>query len=213
MASANDEPRIDVVDKLVSLAEADGAIEKLALAYEARAIALSEDVDEWLKVAGLWDELRDGDRTLEVLTLGVKANPGNERLTLRLASALQTKLSASRALETLNEALRHVEPNSQSALAFYRAIAQYAQLDARPQLEANALQEVAKSENATSDEISRLTSLLESLGQFTELGTLYEALSETDAATPTSRRQDRLRAACAFRASGQLDRAVDIFLC
>ena len=210
--SANDEPRTDVVARLVELAENDGSVEKLALAYEARAIARSSDVDEWLKVAGLWEELREGDRVLEVLSLGAKSNPGDEKLTLRLAAALHAKFNPARALEVLNEALRHVEPATDAALSFHRGAAQYAQFDARPELESEALMALAKSGHATPDEISRLTSLLESLGQFADLAQLYEDLSQASDASPTSKRQDRLRAARAFRACGQVERAVDIFL-
>ena len=68
-----------------------------------------------------------------------------------------------------------------------RGAGHYAQLDARPELEAEALMALAQSNSATPDEISRLTALLESLGQFSELAQLYEGLSQADDASHTSR--------------------------
>ena len=212
VVSAMEAPRPDVVDTLVSLAETDGSNEKLALAYEARAVARNNDVEEWLKVAALWTELQQLDRALEVLSLGVGANPGDQELTLRLAAALHQKLNAHRSWEVLNEALRHVEPASAAAIEFHRAASYYAQIDARVESEAEALSALARSGHATNDEISRLTALLESLGMFNELGQLYDELSQAPQASPTSRRQDRLRSARAFRASGQVERAVEIYL-
>ena len=177
-----------------------------------RAIERGDDIDDWLRVVGLWEELRDVERILEVLTLSVSANPGDERLTLRLASVLHGKFGATRAWEVLNEALRHLEPDSASAFTIFRGASYYAQLDNRPEAEAEALLALARAKTATQEEISRLTGLLESLGRFDDLALVYEDLSGAEDATPTSRRQDRLRAARAYRASGQVERAVEVFL-
>ena len=48
--AATNEPRPSVVDELVRLAELKSETEKLAIAYEARAIERGDDIDEWLKL-------------------------------------------------------------------------------------------------------------------------------------------------------------------
>ena len=174
--AATNEPRSSVVQELVRLAELKNETEKLAIAYEARAIERGDDIDEWLTVAGLWEELGESERILEVLTLGASANPGNGRLTLRLASVLHGKFGPMRAWEVLNEALRHLEHDSDAAFKIFRGAAHYAQLDNRPEAEAEALFALARAKAATQDEISRLTGLLESLGRYEDLAVIYEEL-------------------------------------
>ena len=92
--------------------------EKLAIAYEARAIERGDDIDEWLTVAGLWEELGESERILEVLTLGASANPGMGVSRFDSHQCCM-EIWTMRAWEVLNEALRHLEHDSDAAFKIF----------------------------------------------------------------------------------------------